>query len=56
MDEQITSSEIENEVERMYDFKTTGAQIRSRVQLLEEGGKKLKMLYESRKVKAKRKS
>ena len=42
MDEQITSAEIENEVERIYDFKTTGAQIRSRVQLLEEGEQKSK--------------
>ena len=42
VDEQITLAEIENEVERMYDFKTTGAQIRSRVQLLEEGEKNSK--------------
>ena len=37
MDEHIILAEIENEVERMHVFKTTGAQIRSRVQLLEEG-------------------
>ena len=42
MDEHIILAEIENEVERMYDFKTTGAQIQSRVQLLEEGEKNSK--------------